>query len=81
MPSLDLETGEEVYDVETIANSQRVTKAKGEVEYLVKWLDYSEEKNTWEPEASFDNPWVQDLIDAFHTKHPNAYHPGGGAGH
>ena len=54
-PSLD-ETGEEVYDVEAIANSRRASKAKGGVEYLVKWLDYGEEENTWEPGAHLNNP-------------------------
>jgi len=74
--------GDEVYDVEAIANSRRAGKAKGGgVEYLVKWLDYGEEENTWEPGASLDNPQVRGLIDAFHMKCPNAYHPGGGAGH
>jgi len=38
--------GDEVYDVEAIANSRRAGKAKGGVEYLVKWLDYGEEENT-----------------------------------
>ena len=50
------------------------------MEYLVKWLDYGEEENTWEPDASLDNPQVQELIEAFHMRHPNAYHPEGGVG-
>ena len=56
-------------------------RQRGGVEYLVKWLDYGEEENTWEPGASLDNPQVRGLIDAFHTKRPNTYHPGEGAGH
>ena len=44
-PSLD-DDGDEIYDIETIANSWKAGKTKGGVEYLVKWLDYSEEENT-----------------------------------
>jgi len=77
-PSLDND-GEEVYDVEAIANSQKAGKAKGGVEYLVKWLDYSEEENTWEPGVDLDNPQVRELINTFHRTHLNAFHPGGGA--
>ena len=74
-PSLDV-SGDEVYDVEAIANSRRASKSKGGVEYLVKWLDYGEEENTWEPLSGLDNPCVLDLITAFHASHPNAFRPG-----
>jgi len=33
-----------------------VGKAKGGVEYLVKWLDYGKEENAWEPGIDLDNP-------------------------
>jgi len=46
----------------------------------VKWLDYGEEENTWELGIDLDNPQVCKLIDTFHRTHPNAFHPGGGAG-
>jgi len=75
-PSLD-ESGEEVYNVETVINSWKAGRAKGGIEYLIKWLDYGEEKNTWEPGSTLDNSRVQDLIKLFHTKHPNTFHPGG----
>jgi len=78
-PSLN-DDGEEIYDVEAIANSRRAGKAKGGVEYLVKWLDYGEEENTWEPGTNLDNPRVRKLIDTFHRTHPSAFRLGGGAG-
>ena len=56
-PSLD-DDRDKIYDVETIANSWKAGKAKGGVEYLVKWLDYGEEENTWESGRDFDNPQV-----------------------
>jgi len=73
-PSLD-EMEEEEYDVETVVNSRRAGKEKGGVEYLIKWLDYGEEENTWEPGSTLDNPQVQNLINLFHAKHPNTFHP------
>jgi len=78
-PSLD-DTGEEVYDVEMVVNSWKAGRAKGGVEYLIKWLDYGEEENTWESRSTLDNPQVQDLINMFHMKHPNAFHPERGTG-
>ena len=51
-------------------NSRKANKSKGGVEYLVKWLDYSEEENTWETGSNLDNAHVQDLIAVFHASHP-----------
>jgi len=79
-PLLLDDDGERVYDVETIANSQRAGKAKGGVEYLVKWLDYGEKENTWEPGIDLDNPHVCELINTFHRTHLSAFRPGRGAG-
>ena len=55
-------------------------KLRGGVEYLVKWLDYGEEENTWEPGIDLDNPEVCELINAFHRTHTSVFCPGGGAG-
>jgi len=77
-PSLDNDR-EEVYDIETIVNLQRAGKAKGGVEYLMKWLDYGEEENIWESGVDLDNSQVHELIDMFHRTHLSAFHPGGGA--
>jgi len=75
-PSSLNDSGDKVYNVETIANSRKAGKSKGGVEYLVKWLDYGEEENTWEPGSNLDNSHVQELIAAFHASHPNTFCPG-----
>lgn len=59
--------------METIVNSRRASRAKSNVEYLIKWLDYEEEENTWEPVINLMTPVVQELIKHFHSTHPHAY--------
>jgi len=75
-PSSLNNSGNKVYDVETIANSRKAGKSKGRIEYLVKWLDYGEEENTWKPGLNLNNSYVQELIAAFHASHPNVFRPG-----
>ena len=41
----------EVYDVEKIVAHKRKGK---KLEYLVKWVNYSDSENTWEPESHLD---------------------------
>ena len=63
---------DEDYDVEAILDS-RPTRNKRGVQYLVKWLDYSESENTWEPSSSLMNEKVLALIEDFHRRYPKAF--------
>ena len=50
---------EEVYSVEKIVKKRIV---EGKVQYLLKWMNYPDSDNTWEPEENLDCP---DLITQF----------------
>lgn len=50
------------YEVEAIRD-RRVNKQTGSREYLVKWKDWPEETNTWEPPCNLS--FVIDMIQAF----------------
>ena len=39
-------------------------------QYLIKWLGYTEEHNTWKPPSNLNN--TQEVITLFHQKHPSA---------
>ena len=45
-------SGEELFSVEKILD-KRIKKGGG-IEYLIKWLNYPESENTWEPESNLD---------------------------
>lgn len=65
-PDSDNRVGEDVeeeYSVEKLVG-RRQNPDTGALEYLVKWLDYPDDANTWEP---IDHLNCQDLIDQFNT--------------
>ena len=55
----------DVYDVERILDS-RISKKK--TEYLVKWLDWDDIHNTWEPEANLSCP---EKLAEYHRRNPD----------
>jgi Integrase zinc binding domain/Chromo (CHRromatin Organisation MOdifier) domain len=67
-PPPELIDGEEEYQVERILGHRYHGRAKA-LQYLIKWVDYPESNNTWEPA-----PYVhaQDLIKAYHRRNPLA---------
>jgi len=42
-------------------------KRKG-IQYLVKWEDYGDEENTWEPRRNLEN--AREAIEDFYKKYP-----------
>lgn len=56
---------EEEFNVERLVN-RRLNQETGTLEYEVKWLDYSESENTWEPIEHLKCP---DLIAAFDAEY------------
>ena len=63
---IDVE-GTPEYEVEEILDSRL---KRGKLEYLVKWSDYTDNYNTWEPEANCANS--PDIIADFYKKNPSA---------
>lgn len=60
---IDEDTQEPYYDVEEILQHR---ETKNQTEYLIKWLGYTEEENTWEPGANL-NP---KLVAQYWQDHP-----------
>ena len=57
--------GELEYEVERILDKRTVKRSRrtDSVEYLVKWLGYGHEHNSWEPAKSVAN--AQEIVQAF----------------
>ena len=68
-PPIQVE-GQDEFEVEAIKDS-KISRRK--VQYLVKWKGYPESENTWEPVRHLTHCW--DLVEHFHTKHPEAPQP------
>ena len=60
-PPPELINGEEEYEVEHIINHQCYGRSK-KLQYLVKWLNYPEADNTWEPADQVHAP---ELVKAY----------------
>ena len=61
-PPLELINGEEEYEVERIVNYRHHGRLK-KLQYLIKWLNYPEADNTWEPADQIHAP---ELVKAYH---------------
>ena len=61
--------GIEKWDIEKVLNSRWV---RNQLQYLVKWLDYDEGYNTWEPVETLEED-VPYLLRDFHTRNPAAF--------
>jgi hypothetical protein len=64
-PPLELIDGEEEYQVERIMGHRR-TRRGNKLQYLVKWVGYSNSDNTWEPANQVHAP---DLIKHYQRQH------------
>jgi hypothetical protein len=62
---VEAEDEEEEWDVEEILDS-RITN--GQLEYLIKWLDFGPEDNSWQPVTNLHCP---EKIAAFHQQNPD----------
>jgi hypothetical protein len=58
--------GEPEYEVDKILDARLWRRQK---QYLVKWINYSDADNSWEPAINLTN--AQDIITNFHNEHPN----------
>jgi hypothetical protein len=69
-PSISVDNnGTPRYEVQEILNSRL---RRGKLEYLIKWKGYTNENNTWEPEANVDG--AEQALKDFHKSHPSAPH-------
>jgi hypothetical protein len=59
-----------VYDVEEILGAR---VRRGNLQYLVKWLGYGDEENSWEPAGELLT--ADEHVRAFYKKNPGAPRP------
>jgi hypothetical protein len=71
IPTLHVE-GKDKYEVEKILDSKRI---RNKLVYLVKWVQYLEEENTWELPANLTH--ADNTIAEFHRDHPKKPSPSG----
>jgi hypothetical protein len=58
----------DIYDVEKILDS-RINMETGQLEYFVKWLDWEDIHNNWEPVTNLNCP---KKLEEFHRRNPSA---------
>jgi hypothetical protein len=61
----EAEDEEEEWDVEEVLDSRIM---KGQLEYLVKWLDFGPEDNSWQPATNLNCP---EKLQEFHQRNPD----------
>ena len=66
-PELHPETQEEEYEVEKIL---AVRKRRNQLQWLVKWKDYQDEHNTWEPKRHLSH--CGEEMQKFYRQNPQA---------
>lgn len=66
----DLKGSSKVFEVKTILDSRL---HEGKLQYLVKWKNYDEEDNTWEPAEGLKG--APRAVSQFHKDHPSAPRP------
>jgi hypothetical protein len=62
---LEVDDDEEEFDVENILDSRI---SEGRLQYLIKWLDYGPESNSWEPSEFLNCP---EKLQQFHRQNPD----------
>jgi hypothetical protein len=55
------------YEVEAIMDHREPRSKRGLKQYLVHWLGYGHESNSWEPESSFDN--ATEVVQEYWDRH------------
>jgi hypothetical protein len=71
-PPTITEHGEEEYEVEEVLDSRKYGRWK-KLQYLVKWVDYGPESNSWEPAENLDT--APEKVAEFHRRFPHAPRP------
>jgi len=68
-PPPEIIDDDEEYEIEEIIHSR---KRRGKLYYLVHWLGYPQDEDSWIPKE--DTSHCQDLMTKFHKNHPLAVH-------
>jgi hypothetical protein len=63
---IEAEDEEEEWDVEQVLDSRITEDSK--LEYLIKWLDFGPEDNSWEPATNLHCP---EKLEEFHRRNPD----------